>query len=282
MALCVKMMGGCYTFHKLNDSDTLYRFMPINYLEDLIKNERIYLCQVTKWEDSWEFPSRFIKNKHKPSSNHPSLYLTQNANIIQNELYGICFSQIMDTDALWRIYSHNKSSVCIKTSVKSISNAVFNPIMNKEFTDRIGVVDGFIAPVQYFKIDEVSIEDIYLAENAKYYPAYMYPAFVKRNAFEHEHEVRLIIYPPISCTGSNGIFLKLGTMDFIEEIILDPRLNETEESTIRKRLKGCKHLIRKSHLYDIPEFILDNIDQVTEQAIKNNEPNPIGAKRWKS
>lgn len=116
MAVGILLMGGCRTFHSLNDEDSLYHFITLQHLDEMIKNKQVFCRLVIKWEDSWELSSRFIDKAGEPNGSHDYQLLVQNVEHVQNNLYGLCFSQVTDTDALWRIYSHDKLSVCIKTS----------------------------------------------------------------------------------------------------------------------------------------------------------------------
>lgn len=79
----------------------LYRIMPKKHLEQLLQTNTLYFRKVALWDDTWEVPSKFWKSTGKDVS-YSKIEL---ANISQKDLYGTCWTDDIDSDAMWRIYS---------------------------------------------------------------------------------------------------------------------------------------------------------------------------------
>lgn len=85
---------------------------------------------------------------------------------------------------------------------------------------------------------------------------------IKRKAFRHEKEVRLL-YQHINGNGqhpgTNGVFpFPLDPNVIFDEVVLDPRLSDCQEKELTKQLKkaGCTLSITKSDLYKSPHFVI--------------------------
>ena len=95
--------------------------------------------------------------------------------------YGLCWSKVKDSDALWRIYSYGNKSIQLISSKSQII----------EMLNAAGWLDASfdIYSVQYDIEDEKSAINKILKRNSKIVSAY----FHKRPAFKHEEEVRVLI-----------------------------------------------------------------------------------------
>lgn len=244
--------GGFSAHRDLNVDAPLYRIMPKEYVLQLLKTRKLYFRQVIQWEDTWEIPSRFWKS----AGDDVTYSRLELSNISQKDLYGTCWTNNIDSDAMWRIYSYQKDGIAIQTTIRKL----FQSIDFSRILDDPACVDGFIAPVRYENIDG----SIFFDDQSYLYPEYMVPSYIKRNAFAHENEIRLLLctkaylyFHPTNELGiSNdlsGLYLPLLGLDFIDKLILDPRLNPAEVLHCKQGFEKYGVNIEKSTLYDVPE-----------------------------
>ena len=86
---------------------------------------------------------------------------------------------------------------------------------------------------------------------------------VKREAFRHEEEVRLLFqdadFDGAPRRGVDGVFAyPLDPHAVFDEVILDPRLEEDRAINVKKRLAtaGCRLPVEQSALYRAPHFVI--------------------------
>lgn len=250
------MLNGEYSFSRLGDTylmpksmviskkldwDTkIYHFMPLVRFVEMLDKKLLFFKRVTEWEDSWEIPYRYlhlIKDE-------------KNREIINAKyMYGTCWTseKSYDTDAMWRIYSKDKQSICFSTTISKLFSALTSERIFDAQTTNL-----FMAPIYYVDLSPHSINRIIDSEEAKYYPSYMYPAFLKRDRFSHESEIRLLLfkfffgYNSGVKQHSNGISIPLNHVNFVNEVILDPRLNKYEEHIQRSALEAYRKILEAS------------------------------------
>lgn len=174
----------------------IYRYMTLGKFICMMEKREIYLTKIKCWEDKWEIPTDEIQNK--------CLY--------NNDLYGQCWSLEGISDALWKIYSSNKEGILIETSPEK-----FKLISDIKF--------GILSPVIYYNDLQKTLLQL---ENMKGPKAAFRSGLLKRSAFKHENEVRLIVINNERCLGKKyenctHISLKIDPFKFIEGIIVDPR-----------------------------------------------------------
>ena len=245
-------MNGFFAAHSDLDVDApLYRIMPKKHLEQLLRTNTLYFRKVALWDDTWEVPSKFWKSTGKDVS-YSKIEL---ANISQKDLYGTCWTDDIDSDAMWRIYSYYKDGIAIQTTIRKL----FQSIDFSAFLIDPNFVDGFIGPVRYENIDG----NVFFDDKSYQYPEYMVPSYIKRNAFAHEKEIRFLLCAPnylefhptneLGITSdSSGLHLPLLGNGFIEKLILDPRLTEEEVPEFHHALDAYGINMEKSSLYAVP------------------------------
>ena len=125
----------------LNVDAPIYRIIKEEYLEDLLRSNRMYFQKVTQWEDTWEIPSKFWKSTGE-NIGYTKIELS---NISREDFFGTCWTADIDSDAMWRIYSSKKNGIAIQTTARKLFQSI-------DFTD-FDFADGFIGPVRYEKVD---------------------------------------------------------------------------------------------------------------------------------
>ncbi|MFF2016072.1 hypothetical protein [Paenibacillus sp. NPDC058177] len=79
--------------------------MTFNQFVSLVEQKKFYLARVQKWDDTWELPSFSIPTKLKSGE------ITYHSNMGGKYLYGLCWTQLGESDAMWRIYAPQKDGV---------------------------------------------------------------------------------------------------------------------------------------------------------------------------
>ena len=160
---------------------------------------------------------------------------------------------IEDSDAMWRIYSQDKESVRIKTSVIKMINVLDQTRGMSWYVPQFGAVD-------YKKTDEIVdwMNKALDGGSGRLLGAFTDSLFIKRSEFAHENEVRFIISKPAGEENlsypnvfSSHINLEIDPHSFIEEVALDPRLSDEDfedRKTLLSSITRCIPIV-KSDLY---------------------------------
>ncbi|MGN4127404.1 hypothetical protein ACMGD3_20685 [Lysinibacillus sphaericus] len=150
----------------------IYRFISFETFIDMIMRQSLTFVHPSLWDDPYEL--LLLKDKLKKSSESAKLTSTGFdlgtilEHIVTYKLYCQSWSKVHESDALWRIYNHNNASVRIEIDLNDISKLENVETLEVEYLD---------APY------EVSEED------------HFYDLLkIKRKAFSHEHEVRLVTH----------------------------------------------------------------------------------------
>ena len=143
----------------------LYRFVSIETFLDIILNQHLVFVHPSLWDDPYEEVLINSIWKNIDNENYVLLMLTY---ILSHNFYAQSWTSLDESDALWRIYSHNNTSIRVAVKEEKISQ-----LENVEFK-----------PVKYVK----DIKDI----NIFYNDEHIYEELTKKRlAFKHEEEVRL-------------------------------------------------------------------------------------------
>ncbi|WP_272524383.1 DUF2971 domain-containing protein [Providencia sp. PROV216] len=236
----------------INDIDIpIYRIFSIERFKEMIKTNELGLVRPSMWEDPYE---NFFLKTQVDFGNGDLASLEE----IEKTWYGQCWTQNEDTDAMWRIYSREKDGIRVKTTVRKLFSAIYDN--SAAFPD----LQFFIGKVQYKTkqeiiqlIETITFTDVYLGgQNDKFAKLLC----IKRDSFEHENEIRILINEPDSTTELDKIYkVSIKPEDLFDEICLDPRLFKNDFLNLKAdiELMGVKTKIIQSDLYklDIPMII---------------------------
>ena len=219
----------------------LYRYIPFDTLLQMINEKKNFLLRTSMWEDVYEnfiMKENIVFNgKTNPFSN------------LSDMCFGQCWTTKAKSDAMWRIYSPDKKSVRIKTTIKKLWDST-------KSNDHMGAF--VIGKVQYLQQSTIEQD---LVKNSPYsaksfIDVFISSLFVKRTSFSHEREYRLIYVcddnSPDKGEACKG--LSIDPMDFIMNIFFDPRADQHYVDKCKRILvdafKYPSKQIHKSTLYD--------------------------------
>lgn len=244
-----------------NDLDkSIYRIFSMKRLIEMFADRKLYLPKVNSWEDVYE---NFFLKSNFTNEGYDIIGLKKDS-----ELYfGQCWCFIEDSDAMWRIYSHEKQSIRLKTTMRKLFATVASMencgiIMDSGLGP---ILDTFIGVVNYKSKEELDVwkkEQIIKME--EFESKNIESLFIKRDNFKHESEVRVIYcaeesdskIKPDSIVPLVGF--KINPHEFIEEIAFDPRADDSYFKAFKEylinELKIPGNKITKSKLYDFESF----------------------------
>ena len=176
---------------------------------------------------------------------------------LAEDWYGQCWTLNEDTDAMWRIYSHDKDGIKVRTTIRKLFKSFYDT------TDRYAALKFLIGTVQYRKENEIadfmsktSFTDIAHGGQATGFARLL---CVKREAFGHEREVRLLFQDtePKRNTGDMVLF-DFDVNTICDEVMIDPRLDDAEVAALKAEIAaaGCTIPVSQSTLYQMPKFTL--------------------------
>lgn len=196
------------------------------------------------WEDTFE--NFILKSQVKSASGEVYTY------DFHEEMYGQCWTKENSSDAMWRIYSPNKECLRIRTTVRKLIDSLYGA-QNKHST-----ITCCIGKVEYlnnqklmaranstFDKSGISVENLFRS------------LLIKRRAFRHENEVRILFHNYRGGDPSSKIYsYPINPEDLIDQIMVDPRRSYSEFETIKKIIKHStryKKPIKRSLLYALPK-----------------------------
>ncbi len=231
------------------DLDTpIYRVYNSNWLLSMFtKNENV-LVKPSLWDDPFE---NFILNTAAIKLKNQARFDLE----ARNQYYGQCWSLIEESDAMWRIYSHDKNGIKVKTTIRKLFSS-----LKQSANDLIG--NPFIGKVKYLHINLLKqriMDESWLELESFSYESQATSLMFKRLEFEHEKEVRLLFRNSFDKNSNSDLYhYKIDPHDLFEEIVFDPRISyeifEVYKSFLKEKI-GYKQPIKQSELYKIPDLL---------------------------
>ena len=225
----------------------LFRIIPFDSLLQMFTDKHNILVKTSKWEDSYE---NFLLKETIIHNGEPV-----NLKIYQDRLFGQCWTTKQSSDALWRIYSPDKKSVRIKTTIGMLWDSVKGASEGRSAIGRVQYVPQKKLTEDLLKVSPFSVERLSRLIVSSF--------FIKRISFSHESEYRLIYM----CKESSQDISKdikcfdIKPLDFILNVYFDPRADSAYVDRCTKVLVNAygypKDRIHKSTLYDFNPITIE-------------------------
>jgi hypothetical protein len=175
----------------------------------------------------------------------------------RNRFYGQCWSLIDESDAMWRIYSHDKMGIKVKTTIRKLIDSL-------QSSPDASSGECFVGKVKYLDSGALKqrLEDTsWLHMEAISYDGQAASLLFKRLEFTHEHEVRLLFLDHRD--GGSMIFQhSVEPLELFDEIEFDPRIStemfEVFHFYFREKILYNKPIVQ-SELYKVPKLDLTRI-----------------------
>lgn len=221
----------------------IYRIMPIHRFLQLLEGKKLTLVRPKKWDDPFE---NVLLNSSFQMSDGKTVTIAA-----RDYVYGQCWTLHSETDAMWRIYSHNKDGVRVSTTPRKLLTAL------ETIEPKFHNIKCFIGKVEYICEDQLEekLRNVYLfdtngsgiAESLLY----------KRVEFAHENEIRLIYSADESSANSDIFEFNVNPNELLDTVLFDPRMekNLRQAYVLAINAIGCSAKIETSKLYDTPKII---------------------------
>ena len=222
----------------------IYRVMPFLRLMELIRDRRNTLTKPCLWNDPFE--NFILQGKG----------LLRNGQIVRygmrDSLYGQCWTLRRESDAMWRIYSNDSEGVKIRTTIRKLYSSLYEAA-NPSKRD----VSCFIGKVVYLGREAIRsylTRPINLESSGV---GVVETLLVKRIAFSHEKEVRLIYWADENNATADLFRYRIDPYDLIEEVVFDSRLDVNSYRRHKEELRALRYegRIVQSGLYKAPKNI---------------------------
>lgn len=237
----------------MSENTPIYKIMDFEYVYAMLKEGKLKIGKMKKWEDPFE---NFLLKQNFWYKTKDGKQQDYDIHEISELLYAQSWTLVEESDAMWRIYSPNKTSVRIKTTIQKLFDSVYTDDRCAH-TTFIGVVEySSQADFQEY-LDKIAKEGIslWLLGSARNMANAL---FNKRDTFEHEKEVRVLYIASIEdmgqCKKNDFISYQIDVNNVIEEICFDPRISDNLFEAHSNALKqiGIQNIV-KSSLYDLGE-----------------------------
>jgi hypothetical protein len=229
---------------KREQESFIYRIFSIERLLEVLENKKLTLVQPRKWDDPFE---NYVFNKlsQTQKSDKGKKFFEE----YQYSLYGQCWSFLIESDAMWRIYAPNKNGVKVKVLVSTLEKILpINYFLGKVNYCKKRMLENFYNEMKHFtgsKKDDMN--------------KFIQSILLKRTAFKHEKEVRLIYFEQLVGFNTENKELQIEPDNLFCEIVFDPRLDKYTVKALTEYInnhynKLKKINIKQSKLYQLPEF----------------------------
>jgi Protein of unknown function (DUF2971) len=150
----------------------VYRVISLERLLELFQKRQNVLVAPEKWDDPFEN------------------FILKSGRVSRRGWYGQCWTWQRASDAMWRIYSGDKNGVRMRSTPAKLLESLPGSAQGKAFVGRVRYLPE--KPLMRFANDALAPGHLKLASNAAR------TLLVKRPAFEHEREVRLLLNGAVS------------------------------------------------------------------------------------
>ncbi|MCK1455197.1 DUF2971 domain-containing protein [Bradyrhizobium sp. 35] len=228
----------------------IYHIYSKHWFLDLLKTGENGLVKPRIWDDPFE--NFFLRSEVTgPAGEKISI---EN---LAEDWYGQCWTLNADTDAMWRIYSPDKDGIKVRTTVRKLFDSFYDA------RDTFADLKYLIGKVQYKTEAEIAalmgrttFANIAFGGQATGFARLL---SIKREAFIHENEVRLL-FQDLDPKRASGVAARFGfdVNKVCDEVVLDPRLDQAGFDALESEIKsaGCAIPISQSTLYRAPKFNL--------------------------
>jgi hypothetical protein len=192
----------------------LYRIVSFDRLVEMLQSDELYFAHPSSWEDPYE-----THLQHKDSPN----------------VFGQCWCKRAVSDAMWRIYSPNHLGVRIRTTRHRLKQAMTEAARSQSIEWRIQDVKYLPPPKLRHELE--SIADMLWQRNS--IQDTFAPLFLKRDAFQHEDEVRVVVLnaPEKGQPIGGQCRLRVVMRWLVDSILVDPRAPDAYVEAYKHYLK---------------------------------------------
>lgn len=218
----------------------IYRIMPIHRFLQLLEEKKLTLVKPKKWDDPFE--NALLNCVDETSDGETSSFPAKDC------VYGQCWTFHRETDAMWRIYSHDKDGVRVSTTPRKLLTAL------QKAEPKHHNLKCFIGKVSYLRkktlLEKLQSINLLNTDGSGIAESLLY----KRIEFKHENEVRLIFSGEDNICISDIFQFDIDPDQLFDRVLFDPRMEKNLRQAYKLAIeeKGCRTEVKRSTLYDAP------------------------------
>jgi hypothetical protein len=225
----------------------VYRVVKKERFLSLLATRKNVLVKPELWDDPFEnfiLKSHFVQNGELVTINHRDHY------------YGQCWTLQQASDAMWRIYSPDSTGIRIRSTIRKLAESL------ADWRGEWAAQEVYVGKVRYLNTTRLLAfgRSVLGCHNGPLtHKTFAETLLVKRPAFSHEREIRLLFTPHDFHNFKDGIIhYPVEPNDFVDQVMLDPRLDEAAAAILKKEITdaGFQGAIKRSLLYAPPPDLL--------------------------
>lgn len=231
----------------------IYRIMSYDRFLEMFDSCKNTLVKPKLWEDTFE--NFTLKSKLRyPDGSEIELDTYE-------RLYGQCWTTSKASDAMWRIYSPDKRSVRVRTTIDKLLTSISIANVDTAMTEQC------IGKVKYQSESKITYQakQAFSSNGQMTFGNLFRSLLVKRKAFSHEKEIRLIHLDWGYELPSEDIYkYEIEPHELITQVMIDPRIGYEEFKNIKSDIKAKTRYqgdIKRSLLYRLPETVTVEVEQ---------------------
>lgn len=218
----------------------IYRVVTVERLIEMFETKTNSLVKPKLWDDPFE---NFLFNTPMLQNNGEEY-----SSILRDRAYGQCWSLNIESDAMWRIYAPGKNGVKIQSTIRDLFNSLYRSELKYPQTS------CYIGKVEYQSKSRLvalakEVRDHGTGAGGSRYQAKS--LLMKRVAFRHEKEVRLIYLAPEIRAENTVLPYPFNPLVNVQSLTFDPRMNDSLYRVYKKHIEslGFSGKIIQSGLY---------------------------------
>tara|TARA_R110002124_G_scaffold195275_1_gene362349 strand:- start:5692 stop:6462 length:771 start_codon:yes stop_codon:yes gene_type:complete len=237
----------------------IYRIISYDRFLELFNTSKNTLVKPDLWDDNFE------NYALKSTLNYPDGSTIKLD--VHKRMYGQCWTTERSSDAMWRIYSHDKYGLRIRTTIDNVLDSIGVATVDKPMSEYC------IGKVKYESERAIikAAKEAFGPNGAITFGSLFRSLLIKRKAFKHENEIRLLYFDWGKDLPEDELFkYDIKPHDLISQVMIDPRVGHKEFLRIKKQIikdTGFQGEIKRSLLYKLPKPVSINVTQnITSQA----------------
>lgn len=222
----------------------IYRIVSVERLLQLFQTQRNTLIKPKKWDDPFE--NFILQSQVRIPTGEIATFG------FRDQFYGQCWTLHNASDAMWRIYSPKKNAVRIRSTIQRVAQSLSSALGDWAY------VQAFIGKVRYLPNKELIsyANSAFVGTGIPPSRLFAQTLLVKRPAFKHEREVRLLFFQHNEHLATDDLYeYAVDPHKFVDQIMIDPRMSEKDASNLKGHIRtqtGFSGPIKRSLLYAPP------------------------------
>lgn len=243
----------------LKPKTVIYRIFKRSRFFELFEEKRNALVHPKKWHDPFE--NILLASTVTTETGDRRSFS------FHDSVYGQCWTREKASDAMWQVYSKSGDGIRVRTTVGKLINSL------REAHGDHSEVSSYIGPIRYLKDKQLREfgRSVFFRHNGA--QAIAQSLLIKRRAYRHENEVRLVYIPNGETHDKDGVYkYDLEPLEIFDQVMVDGRVSWKEfvrlKDEIVKRTGIEVQRIKRSLLYTLPKHFVVCVPESEGEAFR--------------